>query len=469
MLRLRRSYYALKLVSDLLLVAAAFLFSSFQDKQRLGLPFEPDIRELFVLLVLLVVWYVTARATSLYDEFRSQHFSFEFFGILKNVLLQGVAVVVMLFSIKTLPLNRFFVAFYVLLLLVALGAWKLFLRFFLRWLRLKGRNLRLVLVLGAGDSGRNFCRTVQAHPQLGYKILGFLDDDPAAPDLPAPRLGALAELESTLAAGQVDEVVVALPARAEEPLRRAVAVCERFPVQMRLIPSYFNLGGGRFTISLFADIPIVSLRSIPLEEAHWQFLKRLFDLSLTLVLMASLFSWLWPLIALAIRLTSPGPVFFRQERWGRGNKRITCFKFRTMRADSRDLDENGRYRQAVRDDPRITRVGRWLRRSNLDELPQFLNVLRGDMSVVGPRPHPTPLNLESTQDIPHYLVRHLVKPGLTGWAQINGLRGETRDVESMRERVDHDIWYIENWSFWLDVQIVLMTAWRMLRGDPNAY
>ena len=184
---------------------------------------------------------------------------------------------------------------------------------------------------------------------------------------------------------------------------------------------------------------------------------------------APFFLWLWPLIALAIKLTSPGPVFFRQERWGRGNKRIICYKFRTMRNDSRDVDKNGRYQQTQRDDPRITRVGRFLRKSNLDELPQFINVLLGDMSLVGPRPHPTPLNQESKDDIPYYLVRHMVKPGITGWAQVNGLRGETRDLMLMRQRVDHDIWYIENWSFWLDIQIVLMTVWRMLRGDPNAY
>ena len=140
-----------------------------------------------------------------------------------------------------------------------------------------------------------------------------------------------------------------------------------------------------------------------------------------------------------------------------------------MVPSSTDVDENGKYRQARKDDPRITTVGRFLRKTNMDELPQFWNVLRGEMSVVGPRPHPTPLNVESRESIPMYMQRHLVKPGVTGWAQVNGYRGETRDPALMKKRVEHDVWYIENWSFGLDMRIVLMTIWRTFKGDPKAY
>jgi putative colanic acid biosynthesis UDP-glucose lipid carrier transferase len=140
-----------------------------------------------------------------------------------------------------------------------------------------------------------------------------------------------------------------------------------------------------------------------------------------------------------------------------------------MKDGLKDVDENGKYLQAKKEDPRITKIGKILRKTNLDELPQFINVLKGEMSIVGPRPHPTPLNLESKEKIRYYMLRHLVKPGITGWAQINGCRGETETEEKMQRRVDHDLWYIENWSFWLDIQIIILTIWNMLKGDKHAY
>jgi putative colanic acid biosynthesis UDP-glucose lipid carrier transferase len=158
-----------------------------------------------------------------------------------------------------------------------------------------------------------------------------------------------------------------------------------------------------------------------------------------------------------------------QERWGRDNKKIKAYKFRSMRADSKTVDETGKYLQATQNDPRITKVGKFLRKTNLDELPQFWNVLKGEMSVVGPRSHPTPLNLESKDKVHLYMLRHLVKPGITGWAQVNGYRGETKDLSKMQKRIDYDIWYIENWSFFLDIQIIFMTVWNMVRGEENAY
>ena len=161
---------------------------------------------------------------------------------------------------------------------------------------------------------------------------------------------------------------------------------------------------------------------------------------------------------------------YRQERWGRNNKRFIAYKFRSMQVDEcGEVDENGKFRQATKHDPRVTKVGKFLRKTNLDELPQFWNVLKGDMSIVGPRPHPTPLNIESKDKIRLYMFRHLVKPGITGWAQVNGFRGSTENHELMQSRINHDIWYIENWSIWLDVQIIGLTVWNMIKGEKNAY
>jgi putative colanic acid biosynthesis UDP-glucose lipid carrier transferase len=210
-----------------------------------------------------------------------------------------------------------------------------------------------------------------------------------------------------------------------------------------------------------------------------EIVKRTMDMILSIILVALTFP-LMLLIALMIKLDSKGPVFYNQSRLGKNGHKITIIKFRSMHwqaerilADflrknpdaQREWNEN----QKLREDPRITRVGRWIRKFSLDELPQFINVLKGEMSLVGPRPHPTPLNLESKENIKGYMLRHLVKPGITGWAQVNGFRGETKDPHLMEKRVEYDLWYIEHWSFWLDLQILFLTVWKMVKGDPKAY
>ena len=186
--------------------------------------------------------------------------------------------------------------------------------------------------------------------------------------------------------------------------------------------------------------------------------KRAFDFVFSLLVFIVVLSWLVPLIGFIIKLTSSGPIFFKQERWGRDNKRFFAYKFRSMVNDCMDFDSNGNFLQVTKNDPRITRIGKFLRKTNLDELPQFINVLFGKMSVVGPRPHPTLLNIQGQKNIKQYMLRHLVKPGITGWAQVNGFRVETKEKIMMRNRVKYDLWYIENWTFWLDLQIVFLTV-----------
>ena len=221
---------------------------------------------------------------------------------------------------------------------------------------------------------------------------------------------------------------------------------------------------------MFGRFPIISVREDRINELQWRLLKRGFDFIFTFSLYVFVFWWLWPLLGLLIKISSPGPVLYSQERWGRDNKRFIAYKFRSIRNDKcGEIDGNGKFKQATKDDPRVTKIGKFLRKTNLDELPQFWNVLKCDMSIVGPRPHPTPLNIESKEKIHLYMLRHLVKPGITGWAQVNGLRGSTEDPALMQKRVNHYIWYIENWSLWLDIQIVGLTVWNMIKGDKNAY
>ncbi|HQR94943.1 MAG TPA: exopolysaccharide biosynthesis polyprenyl glycosylphosphotransferase, partial [Sediminibacterium sp.] len=198
-------------------------------------------------------------------------------------------------------------------------------------------------------------------------------------------------------------------------------------------------------------------------------LKRSFDIAFALCFFLLIGSWLMPILMVLIKLSSKGPVMFKQVRWGLNNEKITCYKFRTMVVQSKDIDEQGSYLQATKNDPRITAFGLFLRKTSLDELPQFYNVLRGDMSVVGPRPHPIPLNMASIDTVDNYMLRHMVKPGITGWAQVNGCRGETKSISSMQKRVNYDLYYIHRWSFWFDCQVVLQTIINIFRGDQNAY
>ena len=199
------------------------------------------------------------------------------------------------------------------------------------------------------------------------------------------------------------------------------------------------------------------------------FSKRLLDVSFSIFLFLFVFSWLFPLLAILIKLSSKGPVFFKQMRTGLDNTNIYCYKFRSMCVESKDMDENGKYIQAIENDPRTTIVGKFLRRTSLDELPQFWNVLKGDMSLIGPRPHPYLLDKEFEQKIENYSLRYLVKPGITGWAQVKGYRGSTQKDGLMQKRIEHDLWYINHWDLVLDIKIIWLTIQSIFLGDDNAY
>ena len=205
------------------------------------------------------------------------------------------------------------------------------------------------------------------------------------------------------------------------------------------------------------------------DIANSAFSKRFFDIIFTSLLFIFIFSWLFPLIAILIKITSRGPVFFKQQRIALNDQKIHCYKFRSMVVESRDIDHHGKFCQAIKNDPRVTKVGSFLRKTSLDELPQFWNVFLGEMSIVGPRPHPVALSLESEETIEQYALRHLIKPGITGWAQVNGYRGGTHEISLMQARINHDIWYINNWSFLLDIKIIFRTIYHVFFENENAY
>jgi putative colanic acid biosynthesis UDP-glucose lipid carrier transferase len=252
-------------------------------------------------------------------------------------------------------------------------------------------------------------------------------------------------------------------------VKKIIQVCDQHQRKVRLIPDLETYTNANIEVANLGIMPVLNYKSLPLDRWESRVIKRGFDLTFSLFYFVFIGSWLMPLIAIGIKLTSKGPVFFRQIRWGVANEQIVCYKFRTMTISSKDIDDEGNYNQATPSDPRITRLGKYLRKTSLDELPQFWNVLIGNMSVIGPRPHPVPLNMASLETVENYMLRHIVKPGISGWAQVNGCRGETKDIADMQKRVDHDLYYIHRWNLFFDIQIVLQTVINVIRGDQNAY
>jgi putative colanic acid biosysnthesis UDP-glucose lipid carrier transferase len=252
-----------------------------------------------------------------------------------------------------------------------------------------------------------------------------------------------------------------------ETINQMTQLCERYMVRIRYIPDFqLYTKTNRVQVSFYGNgnVPVLMLRKEPLETNLNRIIKHVFDFCFSLVVIIFVFSWLFPILFILIKFNSPGPIFFKQKRSGRDNESFYCYKFRTMY-----VNDKADALQATKNDARITKVGSFLRRTSMDELPQFLNVLMGNMSVVGPRPHMLSHTEQYSELISNFLVRHYAKPGITGWAQIHGFRGETKELCDMEARVEHDIWYIENWSFLLDLKIIWKTILNMFHGEKNAY
>jgi Undecaprenyl-phosphate glucose phosphotransferase len=337
-----------------------------------------------------------------------------------------------------------------------------------RWME-SGRLMRDVAIVGAGPHGRRLVQHLRAQRGSDCRIVGIWDERATRPIPPVegvPVRGTVDDLRSWARQHPVDQIVVALPWAAELRVMAVFKKLWELPVDIRLAPDMIGFRLSHCSYSQLGAVPVLNVFDKPLSEEKL-LLKRFEDIVFAL-LMLVVFSPLMLLTAIAIKLDSKGPVLFRQTRYGFNNQKIAVWKFRSLHVDAcRDIAPV----QVTADDPRVTRVGRFIRRTSIDELPQIFNVLSGVMSVVGPRPHPVDTKAENVlfeEAVAEYAARHRVKPGLTGWAQVNGWRGETDTIEKIRRRVDHDLYYIENWSLLLDIKIVLMTVITVLRGR-NAY
>ncbi|GAB4363804.1 MAG: undecaprenyl-phosphate glucose phosphotransferase [Kiloniellaceae bacterium] len=352
---------------------------------------------------------------------------------------------------------------------VALAAGRLALRRMVRGLSVAGCFANRTVIVGAGDQGRRLAGYLLHHGDADARVIGFADDRMTRVPQQSegvPLLGTVDDLVDLIRRGQVDQVIVALPWTADRRLRDVVAKLEKTPVPIRLAPDLaaFSFPDRRFTT--VGRLPMMQLFERPISG--WSFIAKSLEDRILAGVLLLLLSPLLLAIAVAVKLDSPGPVLFRQKRYGFNHNLFECWKFRTMHQHLTDASAEVLTR---RGDARVTRVGRFLRKTSLDELPQLINVLKGDMSLVGPRPHATSAKAAGRlyeEAVDAYAARHRVKPGITGWAQVNGWRGETDTLEKIQRRVEYDLFYIENWSLLLDLKILLRTALVVL-GDREAY
>ena len=358
---------------------------------------------------------------------------------------------------------------YMFSLFFVIMTFRLLERHLLKYIRQMGRNNRSVIFIGEGPGVLRVYNEMTDDPSTGYKVKGYYSDD-IIENCPEKfkRIGSLGELDTLMDEQQghekpVDEIFCCLPHQDPEQVVRIMQYCDRHLIHFYYIPRLF----GDFHLNLkperFGEQIILTNHGEPLAQYANKFIKRTFDIVVSLLVCIVLLPFI-PIIALIIKSQSPGPVFFKQERTGFNGRSFICYKFRSMH-----VNKTADTQQASADDPRKFPFGGFMRKTNIDEFPQFYNVLRGDMSIVGPRPHMTRHTEMYSQIIDKYMVRHFSKPGITGYAQVTGFRGETKELWQMEERIRRDIWYIENWTFWLDIKIISLTALSLFKHDKKAY
>jgi putative colanic acid biosynthesis UDP-glucose lipid carrier transferase len=457
-----QAFHTVQKLADLFLIAGTYPVVNSLYRQRWTLDSST------LLLSAILTFTVVAEVCSLYRPWRVERFRVEIRTVFLTWTLTVGALVFLGFATKTSGSYSRVVSFgWFLAAPVVLSAWRLAVRSVLRAMRASGRNTRQVAILGATDAARNLCVEISERRWMGMRVKGVYDDRAVErredlSDLGCPLLGGLAEMVAACRSGQIDIVYVALPPRAEPRIAQIARDLADTTASVYLIADYFQYQPTGAQMTAIGRVPLISLHSTPFDGVN-RWLKRVEDIVLGTLILA-LIAIPMLVIAVLLKLTSRGPIFFVQRRYGLNGREIKVLKFRTM-----TVSEDGpNVVQAQKNDKRVTGLGAILRRTSLDELPQFLQVIAGQMSIVGPRPHAVAHNEMYRALIPGYMLRHKVKPGITGWAQVNGWRGETPHVGWMKKRVEHDLEYISRWTVLWDIKIVLLTIFGR-KTSQNAY
>lgn len=341
--------------------------------------------------------------------------------------------------------------------------WHIAFRVVLKAYRGKGGNYKRVIIIGGGSTGLNVNRELSSSV-YGYKNCGIFDDNVPSNELITNYKGSIDDVEQFCVDNHIDEIYCTLQINESEKIAKLINFAEKNMIRFFLVPEFYKYINRKLVLTFLQSTPVLGIREEPLQSFSNRLLKRSFDFVFSSIMMITVFPLVYLVCGLLIKIESPGPVMFKQKRTGLRGKPFVCYKFRSMKLN-KDSDE----KSATKSDPRVTKIGHFMRKTNIDELPQFINVIRGEMSVVGPRPHMIKHTETYNKLISSFMIRHMIKPGLTGWAQVSGYRGEVKTVDQMEGRLKHDVWYIENWSFMLDMKILFVTLFKMFKGDKNAY
>jgi putative colanic acid biosysnthesis UDP-glucose lipid carrier transferase len=446
-------------IGDLLLVNLAALISyltKFGELQGFL-----DSENITLILYSNFGWITSASLLNAYNVKRVTRVTYIINNLIKQVVLYILVVEATLNITKSFLFSRTYLTYSYILLIILIGFWRVGLTYLLKFHRLRGGNYKKVIIAGYGKGPMQLKKFFEMHPDNGYRFLGFFDDNPKNGH---KVLGSVNDIENFVLEKEVDEIYCSPYELSGAQVTRLIDFSEENLIRLKFLPESNLIQARKMQVDFYDLLPIMVLRPIPLDDLLNQFIKRAFDIVFSAAIIVFILSWLVPLISILIKLDSPGPIFFIQKRNGRGNQPFGCLKFRSMR-----LNDDSETKQATKNDERITKLGRFLRKTSIDELPQFFNVLVGDMSVVGPRPHPIKLNENYRSLIDRYMSRHLIKPGVTGLAQVMGYRGETSEPHQMKSRIKMDIFYVEHWTFWLDIKLIFLTIFKAFKGDKNAY
>ena len=448
------------LVIVLSYVIAWFLVPGSTNDESIGvLPVQIYMMALvFIVPFFLLLYY----AFNLYASKRIQGRRLEGGNVLKANAIGGLTFTALLYLVGQQHISRLmiflFICFNIILTVVQRNCVRLALIRFQR----SGFNRKYIILIGYSHAAIEFIDRVEQNPQWNYKIMGILDDFAQAGSMyrTVCVLGPLISLEALLALNSLDEIVITLGLNEYNKLERIVATCEKSGVHTKFIPDYGNIIPTKPYTEDLMGLPVINIRHVPLTNTFNMMVKRIMDICGSVICLI-IFSPLMLVTAILVKTTSKGPLIFKQERVGLHNKPFQMYKFRSMEQQTEEDEKKG---WTVKNDPRITRVGKIIRKTSIDEFPQLFNVLKGDMSLVGPRPERPQFVEKFREEIPRYMVKHQVRPGMTGWAQVNGLRGNT----SIKKRIDHDLYYIVNWTVGLDIKILIMTVFRGFI-NKNAY
>jgi undecaprenyl-phosphate galactose phosphotransferase/putative colanic acid biosynthesis UDP-glucose lipid carrier transferase len=455
------------LITDFFVLNSTYILSIWIYQNFIFNKFNLINNNTFKLLIYSnLIWIVLIRIFKGHNSLRFETIEKKITRLIKMIIIFVIIIILDSLLLRNISIPFKFILVFLLFFCVLSISFRLILIICLKNIRRKGINVKNIVIVGINQNAIDVIELFKKEVTFGYNLIGYIDtiESEFFKDK-INYIGTLNEFLEKQSKIDIHEIYFTSEDYEKSTIKNLIEFCEHNFIRFKILPTFKQYTLNRkLNINFYNDVPVLVLRKEPLENIFNQTIKRSFDLFFSIIIILLIYPWLFPVVYLLIKLTSKGPVFFIQERSGQDNKIFNCYKFRTMRVN-KESNSIG----TLVNDPRITPVGKLLRKTRIDELPQFINVFLGQMSVVGPRPHMIKHTEEYSRIVNEFLVRQFVKPGITGWAQTTGYIDESRKLQEMKDKVIKDIWYIENWSFLLDIKIIVLTIFNIIRKDKNAY